>query len=80
MVHLEFGGTFISIDRSPLQSSDRSHHFNFSGVTVVIVVAEVLTHVTCYSIGVYPRSAIVVLTLAEPHFSISVSRFLVENI
>jgi len=37
---------FISIDRSPLQSSDRSHHFNFSGVTVVIVVAEVLTHVT----------------------------------
>jgi len=39
-------GTFISIDSSPLHSSDRSRHFNFSGVTVVIVVAEVLKHVT----------------------------------
>ena len=33
-----------------------------------------------YSVGVYPRCAAVVLTLAAPHFSISVSRFLVENI
>ena len=40
----------------------------------------VLKHVTCYSIGVYPRSVTVVLMLAAPHFSISVSRFLVENI
>ena len=46
----------------------------------VIVVAEVLKHVTCYSIGVYPRSATVVLMLAAPHVSTSVSRFLVENI
>ena len=73
-------GTFISIDCSLLQSSDRSHHFNLSGVTVVIVVAEVLTHFSCYSIGVYPRSATVVLMFAAPHFSISVSGFLVENI